>query len=85
MLASCMGFVAQKKKCWTRILKGIAYFTQPYLIKSNSAPGHLQNMWGHSILLIKISKRHSLKHLQKVIVDGGKRRFQSKKNSTVKK
>ena len=40
--------------------------------KSNSAPGHLKNVWGHSILFIKISQRHSLKYLQKVIVDGGK-------------
>jgi len=60
--------------------------------KSNSAPRHLNNVWGHSILLIKISQRHSLKHLQKVIVNGGikavsmekKSRLQSKKNSTIK-
>jgi len=84
MPASCMGFVAQKKKCWTRILQGIAYFTQPYLIKVIRLQD-ISNMWGHSILLIKISKRHSLKHLQKVIVDGEKSRFQSKKNSTYKK
>ena len=40
--------------------------------KSNSASGHLKNVWGHSILLIKILQRHSLKQLQKVIVVGGK-------------
>ena len=33
MLASCMGFAAQKKKCSTPILQGIAYFLQPYLGK----------------------------------------------------
>jgi len=27
------GFVAQKNKCWTRILQRNAYFIQPYLIK----------------------------------------------------
>jgi len=32
MLASCMGFSAQKK-CSTSILQGIAYFLQPYLGK----------------------------------------------------
>ena len=41
--------------------------------KSHSAPGRLKNVWGHSILLIKVSHRHSLKHLEKVIVDGGKK------------
>jgi len=43
--------------------------------KSSSAPGHLKNVCGHSILLIKISQRHSLKHVQKVIVDGVKKAF----------
>ena len=41
MPASCMGFVAQKKKCWTRILQGIAYFIQAYLVEVI----RLQNIW----------------------------------------
>jgi len=27
MSALCMGFAAQKKKCWNRILQGITYFS----------------------------------------------------------
>ena len=86
MPASCMSLVTQPKKFWTRILHGIAYFIQP--IKSHSAPGRLKNVWGHSILLIKVSQRHSLKHLHiyvnyvnfnLVIVDGGKKAVSTKK------
>jgi len=72
------GFVAQKKKCWTRILQDIACLYNLF-DKSNSAPGRLKNLRGHSILLIKISQSHSLNHLQHVIVDGGKIRFHGEK------
>jgi len=52
--------------------------------KSNSASGHLKHVWGHSILLIKISQRHSLKHLQYVIVDGRKKPFPWRKKAVSK-
>ena len=55
--------------------------------KSHSAPGRLKNVWGRSILLIKVSQRHSLKYLQKVIVDGGNKAvsIEKKKVSKVRK
>ena len=52
--------------------------------KSNSASGHLKHVWGHSILLIKISQRHSLKHLQKVTVDGGIKAISMEKKAVSK-
>jgi len=67
------GFCHTKEEMLKPLSSGHCLFYTTIFGKSNSAPGHLKNMQGHSILLIKISQRHSLKHLQKVIVDGRKK------------
>jgi len=69
------GFCRTKEEMLNPYPSGHCLFYTTVFGKSNSASGHLKKVWGHSILLIKISQRHSLKHLQKVIVDGGKKPF----------
>ena len=86
------GFCYTKEEMLNLYSSGHCLFYTTVFGKSNSALRHFESVWNHSILLIKISQRHSLKHLKKVIVDGGKKgvsmeeksRFQSKKNSTIK-
>jgi len=63
MPPSCMDFVA-KEQMLNQYPSGHCLFYTAVFGKSNSASRHLKNLWGHSILLIKIS--HSLKHLQKM-------------------
>jgi len=60
---TCIDFIVRKKKCWTRILQSTACFIQPYLAIEIWPQDISQNVWSHSILLIKISQRHSLKQL----------------------
>jgi len=84
MPASCMGFVAQMKML-NPYLSGQCLFYTTVFDKSNSAPGHLKNVWCHSSLLINISQRQSLKHLQKVILSGGEKAVSMKKKKNVSK
>ena len=73
------GFCRTKEEMLNPYPSGHCLFYTTIFDKSNSAPGHLKHVRGYSILLIKISQRHSLKHLQKVIVDGGKKAVSMRK------
>jgi len=78
------GFCRTKEEMLNLYHSGHCLFDATVFDKSNWAPVHLKNVWGHSFLLIKISQRQSLKHIQKVIVDEGKKKFPWRKNAVSK-